>query len=510
MSVEEEEAANAAAATSASSIAKKPTPSKSHSRDRIPAEVRFHRSQPFKPEFDRGRVQLFILVRPPPTLNNHPLNIQIQLITPQPTVASTSRRASVDLSVRPETPASGQSAIANATVEGGQPTYGASLSRTPSVRSNRSVVSSAGSAASTTGTTSTRRVTPLYNLNVHTVLLSTTVSDAGTDAKIAKFGKKGIEINDFAVLEASELSPSGKKLAPEVSPPTVMVDEARQPPATAGPVEKAGLMNKLKRFSFPKGKAPATPTVTAPSSTTAHEPNGLGLFRTRTGDPAAVVEATGTATTVQPHAAGYVWSVAKWSSADLAGREADVSFEWKKRRRSSRKASERRRHSTYRSEDGTTTSGLSPPRANRKSVDLSRTPSRPTTATDHLMPPGARTPESERGSPILDNGSFKMGEGDSTDDESDPEDSESPWVADVVAPNGRTTLATLSPAPFHPKLVAQLAVVATLSPIKISDEAAISVEDLKDFVACTALWLVVRESLGGIAKKRKGDGKLRI
>lgn len=49
-----------------------------------------------------------------------------------------------------------------------------------------------------------RRVTPLYNLSFH-ALLPTTVSDAGTDQRVAKFSKKGVELEGFGYLEPREL-----------------------------------------------------------------------------------------------------------------------------------------------------------------------------------------------------------------------------------------------------------------------------------------------------------------
>ena len=82
----------------------------------------------------------------------------------------------------------------------------------------------------------------------------------------------------------------------------------------------------------------------------------------------------------------------------------------------------------------------------------------------------------------------------------------------------RLLLGTLTPAPYHPKLVAQLAVPFSLSPIALgsfepgsgSSNEGLSVEGMKDVVSVTCLWLIVRESLGGVAKKRKGDASWRM
>lgn len=77
---------------------------------------------------------------------------------------------------------------------------GGDLSRSASVRSTRSTASYASSTAS--GGSGMRKVTPCYNLEFHS-LQSTVVTDAGTDARIAKIHKKGVEMLDFATLDVS-------------------------------------------------------------------------------------------------------------------------------------------------------------------------------------------------------------------------------------------------------------------------------------------------------------------
>jgi hypothetical protein len=349
-----------------------------------------------------------------------------------------------------------------------------------------------------------------------TRVAATTVTDAGTDAKVAKFLKRGMEIADWATIEAHELSATGQRLARELSPP---ITTAAAPPTAEAPdgkaAEKTGLLGKLKRFSIQRTKPPSTTSLSATPA--AAEAQGLGLFRTRTPDPsspaaALAPEAGPSTSSARPHAAGYAWSVTKWTRTDLVGHEADVSLEWRKRRRSAAAKRERAlRRRSLAEPTSASPNGLSPPRpsnasAKRRSVDLGR--------IDHLAPPS----ESDHGSPMLgggggggEGGGSSAGEA-TEDDESDPEDSESPWIADLVLRSARHRIATLSPAPFHAKLVAQLAVVGTLTPMAVDDAkgVALSVEELKDAVACTALWLVVRESLGGIAKTRKGDGRFRI
>ncbi|TFK96886.1 hypothetical protein BDV98DRAFT_575372 [Pterulicium gracile] len=67
---------------------------------------------------------------------------------------------------------------------------------------------SISSTASTTSTSSSRRmIIPLYSLQAHNMLTNVIV-DAGTDARIAKFTKRGMELVDLAVLEPIEVWPT--------------------------------------------------------------------------------------------------------------------------------------------------------------------------------------------------------------------------------------------------------------------------------------------------------------
>jgi len=142
-------------------------------------------------------------------------------------------------------------------------------------------------------------------------------------------------------------------------------------------------------------------------------------------------------------------------------------------------------------------------------------------------------------------------------DDSDPEDSETPWICSVsvqrVTPSVSTRpstihgsssheppsdepqpvrlkVATLSPTPHHPKVVSMLKVPFPLPDIEVEKLAVrrriltpqglarpgtstghegliLTAEEIKDVVSCTGLWLVVREGFGGVGKvNRKGDG----
>lgn len=99
--------------------------------------------------------EVLVIVRPPPHISNNPMNLQIQLVTPK------SNRQSV---------ASDKS-----------------LSRSSSIHSEHSLGQASNvSLHSTTShlTSGGRKLIPLYNLQYHNVL-TTTISDAGTDAKVS-------------------------------------------------------------------------------------------------------------------------------------------------------------------------------------------------------------------------------------------------------------------------------------------------------------------------------------
>jgi len=174
---------------------------------------------------------LFVLVRPPPSASTHPLNLQIQLLVPSiargDPASSASRRsgeysrsssrngsiaeegrvgslggnsavsfdaiagASVSRSASRSsdnhdqigTTTSGGQLLDPGSGSGGGSTSGESLSRTTSRGSTRSrgstnSMSVRSDTTSASGTATRRRVTPLLNLNFHSVL-PTVVTDAG-------------------------------------------------------------------------------------------------------------------------------------------------------------------------------------------------------------------------------------------------------------------------------------------------------------------------------------------
>ena len=65
-------------------------------------------------------------------------------------------------------------------------------------------ISSFNSSSSSTASSGRRTIIPLYNLQAHNVMTNVIV-DAGTDAKVAKFARRGLEIIGLAVLEPVEV-----------------------------------------------------------------------------------------------------------------------------------------------------------------------------------------------------------------------------------------------------------------------------------------------------------------
>ena len=265
---------------------------------------------------------------------------------------------------------------------------------------------------------------------------------------------------------------------------------------------------------------------------------------------------------------GYTWTVKRWAKSSTEGWAAhlvaaaahglelinsihsvgddEVVFEWVKA-----KAPAGRDRAVTMAVPRTTTmmSGLtddSPPERSSMSAML-RPSSRPAstrrasgpitlsphkngsaTASPNLAPTSSLSPHV---GPVPDDASAMSH---TADEDSDPEDSETPWTCSVWVKRTeqRIFLATLTPAPHHPKVVGQLKIPMKLESVSLADlqvgskaankvaagdkekareeirskvlkEVCISEESLKDVVCVTALWLVAREGWGGLGKRRK-------
>jgi len=176
-----------------------------------------------------------------------------------------------------------------------------------------------------------------------------------------------------------------------------------------------------------------------------------------------------------------------------------------------------------------------------RSGTIDRSEKRLSTASGHSVSTGSEVGSS----------AGRGARGDDDGAESEPEDSETPWTCTLILSrvgvdgaldgNGsggsgsepvRVRVATFSPTPHHPKVVALLKVPFPLPDIIVDrlqvcrravtaqgiarpswnteeepDGLVLTAEEIKDVVSSTGLWLVVRESIGGVGKiSRKGDG----
>ncbi|GAA5853068.1 hypothetical protein JCM9279_003803 [Rhodotorula babjevae] len=543
--------------------------------DQLPSSTSATSSAPYPPPPD-----LFLLCRPPPSSSRHELDVQVQLV--QPADLASRRSAPEAPLARPDTPAStaGRSfdAVAGAQVGGkagagsqsgedddeGQQQQHARTprSRSPSVSSTRSGTSrdstyTAGTSASGRSASAStsggggggaggkRRIVPLLALEYHT-LLPTTVNDAGTGQRVARFHRRGIELTGVTMLGPVYLSSATATTSPSSSPnaaATAAVPEPSSPaflavPGTASPHKPdSGFFTKLKRrsatLSAGVGAVPSSPT-TSSSSTSAPSgdslpasPHLLSLVRTpsldRPGDPA--------------RPAGYAFLLRKWLRADLVDAPRTVRVEWTR-------APLRRRPVSLRRPRSEVSAGQGP----------------------------ASAPQSRRGSETGHAAGAGAGvEGEDDEGEPDEEEEERAWLCSLVYPlsgvaaspslaasgsgsasqasspapspplgsssggfllppsasssspsstaaapssTRRLLLATLRPAPHHPKLVSTLLLPPSLPSIPLGAfhpqrglvGGALAPEDLRDLAMVTALWVAVRERLGGLEGVAVGEG----
>ncbi|KAH9931614.1 uncharacterized protein BXZ73DRAFT_47180 [Epithele typhae] len=222
----------------------------------------------------------FIVVRPPPSKTNHPLNLQVQLVPPssrdfsRSSTGGRSREASV---VPDEDPAPDMQ-----------------LTRTSSNRSDVSMYSSYSQAsfssvASTSTTSSGRRmIIPLYNLQAHSVLTNV-ILDAGTDAKVAKFQRRGLEILGLATLEPIEVWGEGGNptvlpgFSPNAASNALPDEHASRPSADFSQGVQTPASSRLSFTSddhhhIAPPATPALPVTPATPSTPKHTPGSRKFF----------------------------------------------------------------------------------------------------------------------------------------------------------------------------------------------------------------------------------------
>lgn len=597
--------------------------------------------------------ETFIVVRPPPSKSNHPLNLQVQLVPPQ------SRHDRPHATVQ----ALDQSAPDTADTT----TDSTDLRRTPSGQSESSTCSgytsatSISSFASSTTSSGRRMIIPLYNLQAHNVMTNVIV-DAGTDAKVAKFAKRGLEILGLAVLEPIEVwgtvpllgalppsssartsvddskrelglfprprthSSSSRPVTPEVSAlsPSSHTDISRKHSFTLTPATpeetissnaqpQRGGAKKLFTKMFKKKDTPSRtlplvaptapadlhgfPSITRLSSRRSHDiPQVVDVPRFNDNLPPTSLLGISSTITLCPPVLGiqaslypsisplkgrptkYVWVVRKWlkgtdtgllngmmgklsanGRGDLAGASApqvEVRFEWsrglKKEKERGRKSRTDRRSPAQGLESGSVSRRGSavvtsePPltRLVHKSPSRSRDPSSGLDASpiSHSQSRSSHHSTSSDGSTSIGSSAHRA---DDSCDDSEAEDSETPWTCTLMVQRighplpmhssaeqqdhvVRLKVATLAPTPHHPKVVGLLKVPFPLPDIEVerlavhrravtaqgvirtasdSGELTLTAEEIKDSISSTALWLVVREAFGGVGREhRKGDG----
>ncbi|KAI9570846.1 hypothetical protein HD554DRAFT_318142 [Boletus coccyginus] len=219
-----------------------------------------------KKEKKRHANETFIIVRPPPSKSAHPLNLQVQLVPPRARndIPVQALDDDLDTDLR-RTRLSEASAYSGYTLVSSVPPSnysGATLvgSVSPSNYSGATLV---GSSSSTTGS-GRRMIIPCLDLIVNSVL-PTTIVDAGTDARVAKFAKLGLEVIGLAFLEPIEVR--------------------RSPPASdflAAPISaRASFDDSLREIASTPGTFPSRGPVSPVRSNTSHAPSG-GHFHTPT------------------------------------------------------------------------------------------------------------------------------------------------------------------------------------------------------------------------------------
>lgn len=475
-----------------------------------------------------------------------------------------------------------------------------------------------------------KRIIPLYNLSVHSVM-TTNITDAGTDAKVAKFQKRSTEIVGVGHLEPTEIYwHDSASLVGGTSPLSAQSTRSEGLMQALGMGDSAGLKRSASTlrasidlksvsgmFSSGRQSTPTSPSFSQlPISVDTREP----FFRTKKvmgnwfskkkeplpnsadnsgttftpGDngnaqrPISAVSALSPRNSVflpmgvppaseanqlgpptfglspailsplsnqpSPSRGGprpkYSFAVTRWASEK--GGSIGTGTGWAKKYRKSNpednppidevtfewvKANSRNRNSGNSS--FIAERRLGPQKSALEGVETSRRSQVPS----HLqVESAASSPRTSMDSSLRSPSPFRKRDRPTSamshhtledEESSDPEDSDTPWNCILHVPaysrrranskTGRVSkladgmiIATLYPAPHHPRVVAQIKVPMELVPVatgiarpleeganKDADEIVLSVENLKDVVCTTAMWLSVREGFAGLGKKKK-------
>ncbi|GAA5891669.1 hypothetical protein JCM8208_007363 [Rhodotorula glutinis] len=574
--------------------------------DRTPTSDHHHlpSSAPYPPTPD-----LFLLCRPPPSSSRHELDVQVQLVQPAVLgVDPAARRSAPEalLHARPDTPAStaGRSfdAVAGAQVGGGSHSgeeqghdhdaddvehrRSPERSRSPSISSTRtgtsrdSTYTDGTSASGRSGSASTggggggaggkRRIVPLLALEYHT-LLPTTVNDAGTGQRVARFHRRGIELTGLTMLDPTYLSSTAAAsspsslpgAAPEPSSPAFLAvpGTTAASPHPIKPDSGSSFFTKLKRRSatLSSGVAvppsPTTTTSSSPSSSSSSAPDSLPtsphlLSLVRTPSPPSHAHAH--AHPQHPRTdAGYAFLLRKWLRSDLVDAPRTVRIEWTRAPLRRRPVGRRPRSEVEPGLGRGVGVGTASAPGSRRGSENGQAGAAGAQEGDRDEDEGEPDEEEEErawlcslvyplsgiaASPSLASSSSAMNSGAGSTSQASspapspplasstsagfllpPSSSSSPSTTATVAPSPTTRrllLATLRPAPHHPKLVSTLLLPPSLPSIPLGAfhpsrglvGGALAPEDLRDLAMVTALWVAVRERLGGLEGVAGGEG----
>ncbi|GAA6008512.1 hypothetical protein JCM11491_004504 [Sporobolomyces phaffii] len=616
---------------------------------------------------------LFVLVRPPPSHSTHALNLQIQLLVPSiargepPSArrsgeysASSSRNGSVaegagaGLGGPSGSIAGGNSAVSFDAIAGasvsrsgsrssdthdhlqvaraGSSSGETALTRTTSrgsTRSRASTNSVSTSASNSGGTGSRRRVTPLLNLNFHSVL-PTVVTDAGTDQRVAKFLKRGIEMSNLAIIDPIDLSlplPSDANVTETTvtssrGSPSRDRSASTTPTASANTTPTNNLFTKFKRFTLgspspkalassqpPQQQTPASPSTASsfslfsrststssnlssssgphpasPSTSKflpslvnsegAPTPRTVPLLRHGSDDATTASSPAPPGAGLAPSASasaplggfGYAFVARKWLRDDLVGisdpggvpgPNTQIRIEWVRASDQEYRRMGKRGKGRTGARDRSQTRGSDTASSSRRSSEIVEGTIPPVVPEHEELEMSRQreggdsgTDESGERAGVRGIEDEDEGEGEPDDGESsDPEDSERPFICTLFYPSSssssssssapppsssssqpsppstssptstgmqktpslrRLQLATLRPAPHHPKLIATLLLPPTLPSIPLGSFSpahglqggVLSNETLRDLVHVTSMWISIREGLGGLGRER--------
>ena len=438
------------------------------------------------PDF-RPPSQSFIVVRPPPSKTNHPLNLQVQFVSPPPMSREPARTSGdYSASVDPVPPPS------------------ASSSSWDVLTSGHASATSLSSSASVLSPTFKRSITPLYNLQAHNILTNV-IADAETDAKVAKFHKQNMEMLGLAILEPVEIwegrlpntqsdrafsveseatssatsfssnvqssqdthhDTVGSSTGASASNRTLLSSKSTDQTSSSG-----GVRNFFGKVFGKKGSgstSSARKRVSPPSQDPQQDPQlesaqQFAFSTKRTLGVLPFLECP----VIPPqgkYPGAYTWTIRRWLKYEDIGRiPTEVQFEWRRAKKKEKTRAEglRRKTMEYERAKERTTSSAPPPF--RQHIPQSQ-------SQPHVSPRRR---------------SFDM---EDPDEESDTEDSDTPWVCTIICsrldtnpsdsssqpaasnqqPQAlRVRVGSVIPAPHHPKVAAMVKIPDPLPDINL-------------------------------------------